>query len=192
MSEHEVSHEPNNPEIIIELAVPEDAEAIMLIKRARWLDTYVSEESGVTEQDIYKKFSDADLAKGIENWRKGIANVADKSRKEVFVAKLNGKVVGYTSPCIELPSGRRRIDSLYVAKEAESMGAGSALIRKAIDWHGRSQDIYLEVVTYNTRAIAFYEHHGFEKNGVELEAAIDPEDGSKLLPEYEMVLKARR
>jgi hypothetical protein len=59
----EFSHET----VTIERAVSTDAHAIMTIKRDAWLGAYVSEENGITEADIRKKFSDQTLAEGITN-----------------------------------------------------------------------------------------------------------------------------
>jgi len=171
----------------IEPAKPEDAKAILTLKRDAWLQTYVNAEQGITAEDILKAFSDADLDQAIKNWQKAIANETDDSPKRTFVAKIDGKVVGYTSPDNE--NGKKQLGAMYVATGAQGQGVGSKLLKKAIEWHGRSNDIYAYAVSYNSKAIGFYEHFGFKKTGVERPEEID-ENGIKLLPDIEMVLKA--
>ena len=51
------------------------------------------------------------------------------------------------------------LDDLYVLPAFQNLGIGSAIIRKCID--ESSQKLYLYVFTHNTRAVSFYERHGF-------------------------------
>lgn len=52
---------------------------------------------------------------------------------------------------------------MYVAPEAQGKGVGSKLMNQVLDWYGRDQDIYLEVVSYNQNAINFYKRFGFRR-----------------------------
>jgi len=178
------SKEAAGQEVTIERAKPEDAEAIMTLKRSAWLKAYVSPEHGITEEDLFAKF---DLPTAIENWRGGIASEAQQSDKATFVARVHGRVVGYTSP--DTQDGQKRIGALYVSPDEQKHGVGSKLLQRAITWHGRDDDIYLRVVSYNQNAIGFYEHFGFQKTGKEWAEEYDAEQGMKLLPEIEMVLR---
>lgn len=171
--------------VSIQRAKPADAAAIMTLKRDAWLGAYVSEENGISEDDIRKKFSDQTLAEGITNWEKGIATETGDGERVTYVAKLGGVVVGYTSPCFE--DGQRRIGAMYVSPSSQGKGAGGMLLRKAIEWHGATNDIYLHVVSYNQGAIGFYEHFGFKPTGKAFPEGYDEVLGIKLLPEIEMV-----
>lgn len=177
--------EPSAP-IQIEKATPADAEAIMTIKRDAWRDAYINEKLSITTEDIDKKFGDIQVA--IENWQRGIATETDEGQKQTFVARRDGKVVGYTSP--ETDDGQKRIGALYVAPGNQGNGIGTKLLQQAVDWHGRNQDIYAHVVSHNHNAVAFYEQFGFEKTGVVIPAEFDEQQGIKLLEEFEMVLNA--
>jgi RimJ/RimL family protein N-acetyltransferase len=173
--------------VTIERASPDDAQSIMTLKRAAWFVTYPSEERGITLKDIRKKFTDEDMLAGTENWQRGIGSETEDGARMTFVARVDGTVVGYTSP--HTTNGQKRIGALYVSPDMQGKGVGSQLLQKAIDWHGRENDIYLHVVSYNQRAIDLYERFGFEKTDTEL-----PDDyhigDIKTLPQIEMVLKA--
>ena len=182
------SHELDGSSVIINRAKTEDAEAIMTLKRAAWLKTYPSAEHGVTVADIDKQFPESNMPAAIENWRHGIADETDGSDRMTFVARLDGKVVGYTSPHIS--DGQHRLGALYVSPDIQGKGVGGQLLRKALDWHGPEHDVYLHVLSYNDRAIGFYEHYGFQKTGVEIPEEVD-ENNVKLLPDIEMVHRAK-
>lgn len=176
-------------EIKIELAKPQDAEAILKLKQTAWLQTYPNEEHGVSVDDIRKKLTDEDIAKFTLSWEKAIASEKLDGDRVTFVARMDGKVVGYTQPCNE--DGKRMLGAMYVLPEVHGQGIGGKLLSKAIEWHGRNHDIYLNVVAYNQKAIGFYEHFGFVKTGKILPEEFDEKQGIKLLAEDEMVLKAK-
>lgn len=181
--------ETDEREALIENAKPEDAEAIMRLKRAAWVQAYPSEEHGVTKEDIEKKLTEEDVRKGTENWQGGIAGEPYGGKRQSFVAKINGKVVGFTSPCFE--GNQWRIGQLYVDPEVQGRGIGSKLLQTALGWLGPEKDVYLHVLQWNDNAIKLYERFGFTKTGKEFPAEID-EEGRKLLPEIEMVKKSKQ
>jgi ribosomal protein S18 acetylase RimI-like enzyme len=181
-----------NRTVVIEPALLQDAESVTDVHRRTWLATYPNAEAGITEEDIRIRVDgEHDELKPLrlEQWRKSI-ETADGSRT-VFVARQEGKVVGFCAPGII--SGQRRIGAIYVLPEAQSNGLGSQLLEKAIEWHGRSEDIFLRAATYNEQAIGFYKRNGFEETGrvVQDESEAVKLRGAVAIPEIEMVLKAK-
>lgn len=113
----------SNPIVTIERARPEDAEAIADIQRRTWLDTYPNGALGITEEDIRINLdgpNGENVSKRVERWRQRLeAGIPDSA---TFVARVDGRVLGYTSP--HIPAGQHRVGSLYVLPEAQGMGVG--------------------------------------------------------------------
>jgi ribosomal protein S18 acetylase RimI-like enzyme len=174
-------------EVTIEHAKPEDAEAMMRLKRSAQIQAYVNKEHNVTTEDMEQKFTEEDVLRGTKNWESGIAGEPHDGQRQTFVARLDGRVVGFTSPCFE--DNQWRIGQLYVDPDFQGRHIGPTLLDKALEWLGTEKDIYLHVFKGNDRAIGLYEKFGFEPTGKEFEAEVD-EEGRKLLPEIEMLRPA--
>lgn len=112
-----------------------------------------------------------------------------ESDMQTFVVMRGGKVLGYMDVS-RMEDGRGMLNSMYVAPEAQGQGLGGKLIEKALEVLGRDKDIVLEVVSYNDKAIGFYEHYGFEKTNNPVPKEEGRPDYLKELPQIEMVLKA--
>lgn len=188
MSDSIDSREINHSRVTVEKAVPEDADAVSELLRVTWLDTYPNIEAGITKEDIRLRTEGENgerIPRNIDNWRKRIET--NDGSVEVFVAREHDIVIGMTAPGII--EGKRRIGAIYVHPDAQGMGVGSELMQKALEWHGRTEDIYLLVASYNQNAISFYERFGFVKTETEVEDTGNIYGNTKI-PEIEMVLKA--
>jgi ribosomal protein S18 acetylase RimI-like enzyme len=185
-----MTQEFDSQTILVEPARPDDAEAVFNVQRLTWFDTYPNEEAGITKEDIRMRLEGEHgelIPKKIEQWRKIIETAGNEGA--AFVVRDSSKVVGFVTPAIT--NGRRRIGALYVLPEFQGKGIGSKLLEKAIEWHGRSEDIFLQVASYNQNAIDFYKSHGFEGTGRVVTDELAHRAGSKAIPEIEMVLKAK-
>lgn len=187
-----------NPEldretVIVERARPDDVEAICDIRDRAWLEAYPNARLDITAEDIRLNAQGRDgvfVPRRIAYLKEQLAK-EDVSGLTTYVARVNGKVMGYADPRID-ERDRRRIGAMYVAPEAQGMGVGGKLMRHVLDLFGRDQDIYLEVVSYNQNAIDFYKHFGFEQTDAVVPEDIERPDYMKTLPQIEMVLRAAR
>lgn len=193
MSETTISKpEADKLAVEIERAKPEDAETICDIRDRAWIEAYPNDELGITAEDIKLNAQ----GRNGEFIPRRIAHLKDQFAQDdgtgltTFVAKVEGKVVGYIDSQVD-EQKRRQISAVYVAPEAQGVGVGSKLMKHVLDLYGRDQDIFLEVINYNQNAIDFYKRFGFE----ETDAIVPKEEGApdyvKQLPQIEMVLKAK-
>lgn len=179
-----------NQPIEIEKAKPNDAEVICDVRDRAWIDAYPNVELGITDKDIEvnaKGLHGEFLPRRIAYLKEKLAET-ERADGATFVAKVDGKVVGYVDPSIE--EGKRRIGAIYVEPEAQGKGIGGRLMQKALEWHGRDKDIFLEVVAYNKNAISFYQRFGFEQTDTEVPEEPNRPDFMRSLPQIEMVLRA--
>lgn len=160
-----------------------DEHVLAFIHKNAWLATYPSRKFHITKRDILSK--DFDSLEKINRWEDRIRN--NKVESYLFVAKVNGTIVGYCSPKKE--SVYNRIGSIYILPEYQNMGIGGKMIRKAIKWLGTDKRICLKVAAYNKNAISFYEKHGFVSTGV-----TDPIElpSGKTAPAVWMELRSRK
>lgn len=189
MTEKPPQNEQKIPSYTIEPATPEDAERIARVQIDTWIDTYVNETEGITEEAIRKRFfgDNGELfQEKIERGKKRIAN----SQYGVYIARQGDKIAGFASPRYDEQAKQQRLGALYVLPEAQGEGLGKRLLDAAINALDRSQDIYLHVVTYNERAIHFYENNGFIKTGKDVTGSVDPLPNGVTIPEIEMKLPA--
>ena len=167
-------------DFIITRAVIEDAEGILNVQKSTWVCTYPNPGLGITYEDIKTK---ADLFKAAV-WRKNIEETGVKSA--IFVAKIDGKIVGFSGAMHE--DAQDRITAIYVLPDNHKKGVGSSLMNAALDFLKSKRPIVVEVVSYNEKAIRFYEKFGFKKHK-ELEDELGKLPSGKIMPEIEMIKK---
>jgi GNAT superfamily N-acetyltransferase len=108
--------------------------------------------------------------------RESLANLADPD-SGAFVAERNGEVVGFV--CVsERPHFTGEVDTyigeLVVAKKAEGVGVGRALVEAAEDW-GRSRGrkrVVVDTGAANAPARQFYAALGYEEEDITVSRAI--------------------
>ncbi len=169
--------------VVVSLASPEDALAIVKIQAEVWLQTYPNEALGITKEDILAK----NLANPLraERWRKTIEST-DKGYR-VWVAKDGGDVIGY---CLAKRGEQENyVDALYLLAEYQGKGVAQQLMAEAFAWLGSAKPIGLGVVTYNARAIAFYRKLGFRES-TESPEPVPPLPSGRILPVVKMIKRA--
>jgi len=181
---------PKSQELLkveISLAVPEDARSIREVQYKTWLATYPNEEVGVTVEDIEDRYKDAFTDENIQKRQK---RMLDKTENEnYFVAKIDGKVVGF---CFATKNKERnQLSAIYILPEFQGRGLGKILWDSVSTFIDTSKDTYVEVVAYNIQAIEFYKRLGFIDTGRRWSDEIFKMKSGALLPEMEMVIKAK-
>lgn len=141
-------------------AVPADAAGIYRVQRETWLVTYPNDEYHVTHEAIERKFPVNDEGK-IQAKAESIANLNSNTLQ--WVAKDSDEVVGWVVAKRENHQGK--ILALYVLPLYQGKKVGAKLIQTAIEWIGENNRISVEVAKYNSKAIDFYSHWGFEPTG---------------------------
>ena len=188
-----ISKELNFQNIDIVTAHSDDAESICRIRDEAWIDAYPNPELGISQQDIELNARGPEnrfLINRLKHLKQELANPG-KRDYPLFVAKQNGKVVGFVNPEID-EKGHKTISQIYIEPSFQGKGLGSLLLQKALNILGTDDDIYLTVISYNQKAINFYEKFGFVKTNKLVEP--DPNKPAYLvdLPATEMVLASTK
>ena len=104
-----------------------------------------------------------------------------------LVARAAGRIGGFVCARIvdnpghaAMPNARRllQVEELFVRPEARRRGAGSALLRAALQW-GRERGLtafHVFTATRDTdRVLRFYRRHGFQPWGIQMYRSEDPD-----------------
>ena len=145
-------------EVIITKAVPDDAEEIL-----ECLKIIGGESDNLT-------FGAEGLPFSVEDERQYLAYLQDSTSSVMYVAKVDGKIVG-TASFDGYPRERMKHRggiSVALVKSQWGKGIGSMMMEKLIAFakeEAKAEIISLEVRSDNAAAIHLYEKYGFENIG---------------------------
>ena len=128
----------------------DDSKQVQHIAKTSWHATY----EGIIPLDVQNKF----LQK----------NYNDESmklridRSIVYVAEVDGIVVGFTNYSNVRDGGVVELAAIYLDPDFQGKGIGSALIQQAVTELDGIKEIYLNVEKENTIGMNFYQAKGFE------------------------------
>jgi ribosomal protein S18 acetylase RimI-like enzyme len=145
----------NSFNIVIRKAKSHDAEDIYNVGRTTWLSCYPNKKYGVEKSDIEKKYENK--AERIQKFHKNLKK--EDSSKCTWVACIDESVVGFVGVYQE--DNKKQIGAIYVLPEFQGRGAGTKLLKKALDFYRKADEIWLELAVYNDAAKNFYEKFGF-------------------------------
>lgn len=140
-------------EISLAPLTPAEADAVALLARAIWIDTY---------SDI---IAPAQIDYMLEQ-RYNAARLREEFEKPGFwwdQALVAGERVGFAASCLTGAAGEIKLDKLYVLPGFQRRGIGAALLARTLA-HGAAAGcttLILAVNKHNERAIAAYRKHGF-------------------------------
>jgi len=144
---------------VIILAKHTDTEALAVISRQTFIDTYASVNTPENMQDyLSTHFSDAATVKQLA-----------EPGTQFYLVELDRKIIGY----LKLNSGKAQtdlqhantfeIERIYVLSEFKGKGIGKLLVNKAIALakQNNADYLWLGVWEHNLPALAFYTKLGF-------------------------------
>jgi ribosomal protein S18 acetylase RimI-like enzyme len=146
-------------------ATPDDTDAIVAVTVAGWRTAY---------RDIVAPQRLAELP--VARWRHEVHVGLRRPADDAFsmVAEIEGRFAGYcfvAAPSREKEFGPNvaELVAIYVEPERWSQGAGAALMDAAMERLARLpyDEVFLWTFKENAPAIAFYERHGWRRDGDE-------------------------
>ena len=123
--------------------------------------------AGVSLDHALEEKLGGDLAGHDWFWRKArhIDDDVAAHAEGIFVAEVEGKVLGYISTVLDREAGKGRIPNLAVAASARGQGIGRALIGHALDYF-RREDLacaVIETLDSNPIGQTLYPATGFQE-----------------------------
>lgn len=145
----------------IRLATPRDVEAIRRMQARSWRDTYVNDGAGVSKEWIWRETEKWLTSEQLASSKRFLSNIfVDIEHNFYRVALLNGRVVGFIHASFNA-DGKKELGGLYTDRQTHGTGLAQQLMACAEQWFD-NDEVVLEVVAYNVRAIRFYQKAGFE------------------------------
>jgi GNAT superfamily N-acetyltransferase len=150
-------------EPVIRRAGPADAEALSVIGKATFSETFAHL---YPPEDLEAFLADA---YGLERTRADLANPA----KAAWLVERDGQVIGHAlaGPCklphAEVTPACGELDRLYLLKAHQGGGLGSRLLAEVFAWLEKDgpRDLWIGVWSENFGAQKLYERQGFSKVG---------------------------
>ncbi|MEH7342529.1 GNAT family N-acetyltransferase [Bacillus sp. JJ1532] len=136
----------------------EDAEAILDIHR-----------EVINEKDYFIAVSE-EFNKTVEEHKEWITKIIEHERETMFVAEMNGRVVGWI---VFQSQERQRMHhtgsiAIMLQKDYRNKGIGKLLINEILSWvaqHPVIEKVSLGTFSTNSRAIELYKKLGFVEEG---------------------------
>ena len=142
----------------------EDAEAIRRFHRRSWRDTYPNEKAGVSREWVERVTDEWLTQEKMERSLEIFQSVIDDEKNQYYrLVEVDGEVMGFVHGTRRDDSGEQHLDAIYIDKDLQGTGMAQKLVGGLFGFLDLTRDIWLEVVSYNERAKAFYRKNGFEE-----------------------------
>lgn len=143
----------------VRIATVADAVDIARIHRESAVQAYVDERLGITREDMLKYVGGADEAQ--LRWKNHLG--AKDPTAHTAVVTIGDRIVGFCR--VRRGSNIGHIEMLYLDPAYSGKGIGGEVFQESLHWLGNDMPVELEVASYNSRAIRFYERFGFRRQG---------------------------
>ncbi len=158
--DRELSYHYVNPkEYIIRQATLADIEPTRRMQAESWRETYANEAAGVSQEWVDDITAGWFTPEALENSREIMGKLLADTNQFYRLAELDGRVVGFVHAARK-DDGTVELEAIYTAPDTFGTGLGQQLIDQAIAY-ANGAEMSLSVVSYNDRAIRFYEKNGF-------------------------------
>lgn len=156
---------------IIRPARPDDAQALSVLGRQTFIDTFVTGFSIPYPADDLKAFLDASF--GTEATAKKLAEPGAAWWVAERPGSTDGELLAFANvgpnglPHPDATPANMELRRLYVGKAAQGLGLGTALLKLSLDWMEANTDgpLWIGVWSGNLKAQKLYAAYGFEKAG---------------------------
>lgn len=161
-----------------------DLLSLLDIQYITWLDTYPNKKYNITKKDIEKKFEDR--LKKRKEWIKDKEKLffSNPDKRHFWVAVNDNRIVGFCVAGKE--NSKHQIEAVYVLPQYQRQGIGKGFLKKALRWLGEDNDIYIQLIEYNTNTLNLYKESGFILTNLRGSYKI----GNKKIPLIEVSKKA--
>lgn len=167
-------------------ARPRDAAGMARVRIAAWRSAY----RGIVADSV---LDGLDLAQEATRFAARVG--ANPERTELVAVNGSGQVTGYCLAGPDRDAGEADVGevyAIYVAPGSQRRGVGTALLSEAVQGlRGAGyHELHVWALTANTRAIRFYEAHGWRRDDTERELPQLPGPDGGPTPELRLTLEA--
>jgi ribosomal protein S18 acetylase RimI-like enzyme len=170
-------------EFVVRKPTLDDVENIRRMHAQAWLDTYPNKEADVPYEWVKERTDSWLTTEALEKSREHFSDVFENPKHFYRVAVVDDRIVGLVHGLVQ--DGHKHLGALYLDKKYHGAGLSHQLMGQVDEWFG-NDEVDLEVVSYNHRAIKFYQKYGFQITDKENELF-----GGKM-PNITMVRKVRK
>lgn len=126
-----------------------------------WKETYVTPESGLTEEMVDELLGHMLADTGFR--KNTISESLEKPDKVLYrvIRNGNGEIVGFMHGSKNEETNE--LEGIYLLDEAKGSGTGGKLMEEFLAWIDKTKPTRLEVFSFNDRALGFYTKFGFVK-----------------------------
>ncbi|WP_197046578.1 GNAT family N-acetyltransferase [Oceanobacillus salinisoli] len=136
---------------IIRLMTKKDISQVQHVAKTSWNNTY----EGIIPLEIQNEF--LKNAYSSKNMKRRLKYTT------VFVAEVDGKIVGFANYSPVSRDGSTILGAIYIYPEYQGKGIGSAFLKEGMEELGDVREIQLNVEKNNTIGMRFYRAKGFVK-----------------------------